>query len=107
MALVAGLIRASVLLNPFSDLHTHVGAPTQRELLASTAPGPAPGRPWPAMVVAAALAGLVSDLSRLGLSAATADALALHAQQGGMPLDGARARASQALNDNPYPYPQP
>ena len=57
------------------------------------------------MVVAAALAGLVSDLSRLGLSAATADALALHAQQGGMPLDGARARASQVLNDNPKPKP--
>ena len=49
------------------------------------------------MVAAAAFAGLVTDLSRLGLSTATADALALHAQQGGMPLDGARARASQVL----------
>ena len=49
------------------------------------------------MVAAAAFAGLVTDLSRLGLSAATADALALHAQQNGMPLDGARARASQVL----------
>ena len=49
------------------------------------------------MVAAAAFAGLVTDLSRLGLSTATADALALHAQQNGMPLDGARARASQVL----------
>ena len=49
------------------------------------------------MVAAAAFAGLVTDLSRLGLSAATADALALHAQQNGMPLDGARARASQVF----------
>ena len=49
------------------------------------------------MVVGASLFGLVSDLTRLGLSTATADALALHAQQGGMPLDGARARASQVL----------
>jgi|TARA_B110001469_G_scaffold82378_1_gene77909 hypothetical protein len=53
------------------------------------------------MVVAAAFAGLVSDLSRLGLSTATADALALHAQQGGMPLDGARARASQVTGRLP------
>ena len=59
------------------------------------------------MVVAAAFAGLVSDLSRLGLSTATADALALHAQQGGMPLDGARARASQALFSQSVSQPLP
>ena len=58
-------------------------------------------------VVAAAFAGLVSDLSCLGLSTATADALALHAQQGGMPLDGARARASQALFSQSVSQPLP